>query len=362
MMDNEEKVTSTSTEKPSTAGGVDKTAAEKRAEAREARKEKRRQKKEVRRLRREYEERKKRVPQHKKPIICPPDSSDASKKMVIVGYIVRAFVIFVAVLALSFFVSEAFGFDRTYLDDIGNLSSADEYKGVLAGAGIGFLALWSFLFVAIFTLSSLIKRGYLIGVPVSILIVLAYTLPNPVQTIYEAVLTTYNGALGHMQFMGFYGYGKYVVDVSQTTGSPAKLVQIVLIFFVLLTAVIFTPSLIRRVRIAAPAIFATLVLVGVFMFNLSRSNWAITLIIASFSAIIVMSVYDKLYIAKPKADEYDSTDNIFGEVEPPPMPERVLTAEAKRQERRLLREQRRAEKKARRKSKKVQTVEEELTD
>lgn len=342
-----------------TSDNTDVTLSEIKAAKKAARRRKRFEKKELKRLKKEYDRRAAILPAAKRPIICPPDCSDAAKKHVVIGIALRILIIFVAVVGISLFVSEAFGFDMTadYLAE----KKIQNYGGVTADAGFGFIALWALVFVGAFALMSLWKYGALVGIPVIVAALLIPTLPNPVQYLYEAALTAYNGALGHMKYMGFYAIDLKQVAVSQTMGTSEELVRTAVMFFVFITAAIFVPSLIKRTRILLPGIFSGAIMVFIFVYNLSRSNWALAFIIASFCALIVMYVYDRIFIASPKPNETDETGNIFGETEAPELPESLLKKKTTKEEKKAARKAAKEEKKARKKGKRI-TVDQEISE
>ena len=338
---------------------TDVTLAEKKAAKKAAKKRKKFEKKELKRLKKEHERRAAILPPSKRPIICPPDCSDSSNKHVVIGMILRVFVLFVAVVGVTMFVGEAFGFDMTpeYLAS----KNVKEYAGVAAGADFGYVAMWSALFVALIALAALRKYGALVSVPAISAIVVVSTLPNPVQYFYEMALTVYNGALGHMKFMGFYAMDLKQVAVSQTMGTPTELVRTAVMLFALATAAVFVPAFIRRARIILPAIYSSAIMVFIFVYNLSRSNWALAFIIMGFSALIVMYVYDRIFVAAPKPDETDESGNVFGETDAPELPERLQKkAELKKtaKEKKLAAK---AERKARKKGKRI-TVDQEISE
>ncbi len=340
--------------------GSEVSSAELKKAKKEAKKRKKFESKELKRLKKEYEHRRSILPAVKRPIICPPDASDLSRGRVLFGIALRMLVILVAVIGISLFVTEAFGFDITpeYLKQ----KEIESYPGVAASAGFGFIAPWALLFVSALALCSLWKYGKYIGIPVIIASAVITTLPNPIQYLYEAALTAYNGALGHMKFMGFYTIDLNQVEVEQTMESPVELARTAVMLFTLLCAIIFVPFLIKRVRIIVPAIFSTALMVFIFIYNLSRSNLAMALMIAGFCGLIVMFIYDRIFIAIPKPDSTDDCGDIFGISEGPSLPDRLLSKRAAKEEKRAAKIAKKNEKKARKLAGKKITVEEEITD
>lgn len=352
-MSTEEIKTSSASKTPEVA------AAEKKAKRKAEKKRKKFEKKELKRLKKEHKERSKILPVAKRPIICPPDCSDTDTKHVVIGIALRALIVFVAIVGLTMFVTEAFGFDMTpaYLKD----KEIENYMGVAAGIGFGYIARQAAIFVAILSLCALWKYGKFIGIPAIIALVVVPTLPNPIQYFYEMALTVYNGALGHMKYMGFFAMDVKMVSVTQTMGTPAELAKTATTVFVLLSALVFLPSMIKRARILVPGIYSAAMMVFIFVYNLSRSNWALALIAASFSGMIVMYVYDRIFIKPPKANEIDDCGSIFGETDAPALPERLLNKKSAKEAKKAAKIAAKAEKKARKNGKRI-TVDQEISE
>lgn len=311
-----------------TSDGTDPSLMDIKIAKKEARKQKKFERRELRRLKKEYKRRGTVLPPSKRPIICPPDSSDAATKHIVFGLILRILVIFFAVAGLSFFVSEAFGFDI----NLANLDrdEAAAYTGIAAEAGFGFIAPWALFFVSAIALCSLWKYGKLIGIPAIIGAAVVLTLPNPVLRVYEAFIEAFNGALGHMKYMGFYAMDMHQVSLSPTTGTPEELVRTAVVLFTLVCALVFVPSCIKRVNIAVPGIFSAAVIVFIFVYNLSRSNWALAMTVSAFAGLLVMYAYDRIFIAPPKPDTTDEAGDLFGATEEPQLPEHLANKKAAR--------------------------------
>ncbi len=342
-----------------TTNGSEASPAEIKKLKKAEKKRKKFEKKELKRLKKEYERKRSIIPTVKRPIICPPDCSDVTRARIILGMVLRVLVILVAVIGISLFVTEAFGFDMTpeYLKQ----KEVENYGGVAAGAGFGFIVPWAILFVGALSLCCLWKYGKFIGIPVIIASAVILTLPDPVRYLYEMALTVYNGALGHMKFMGFFAIDLNQVAASQTAATPEELVRTAVILFTLVCALVFVPATVKRARIILPGAFTTGIMVFIFVYNLSRSNLAAALIIASFAGLIVMYIYDRIFIVTPKPDETDDCGDIFGASAGPALPERLLSKRAKKEEKRAAKIAKKNAKKARKQAPRV-TVEEEITD
>lgn len=332
------------------------SSAEIKAARKAARERERFEKKELKRLKREHERRSAILSPEKRPIICPPDRSGAASKHVVIGLILRIIIILTAVIGVSLFVSEAFGYDMT-AESI-TRGSIEDYLGVLAGADLSFIAPWALLFVAALSLCALRRYGALIGVPVILGALLIRILPDPVAHIREATLTAYNAALGHMKYMGFFAIDMNQLPLTQTAGTPEELVRTTVILLTLLTALVFVPFLIKRTRISVPAVYSAAWMVLIFTYNLSRSNMALALMAISFCGLIVMHIYDRIYIAPPKPNETDETGNFFGSDEEPPLTEHLI----KKMSAKSSKEAERAKRASTRKRKETVTLDREISD
>ena len=342
-----------------TSAKVDVSPSEIRKLKKAEKKHKRFEKKELKRLKKEHAARAAIVPPSRRPIICPPDCSDSAKYKVLIGMALRILAILVAVIGLTLFVSEAFGFDMT--PEYVAQKSIKNYGGITAGAGFGFITLWALVFVALFALPSFFKWGTFITIPAITAAVILPALPDPITYYYEAALTVFNGALGHMKYMGFYAIDLKQVPVSQTLDSAEGYAKTMVMLFALITAAVFTPAMVKRARIVLPGIYSGGILIFLFVYNLSRSNWALAFIVASFSAMIIMFVYDRIFIAAPAPDSTDESGNVFGETNAPELPEKYLKKKNSKEEKKLRRLEKKAEKKARKQGKRI-TVGEEISD
>jgi hypothetical protein len=102
-------------------------------------------------------------------------------------------------------------------------------------------------------------------------------------------------------------------------------------------------------------------MVFIFVYNLSRSNWALALIAAAFCGMLVMYVYDRIFIKPPKANEIDDCGSIFGETDAPALPERLLNKKSAKEAKKAAKIAAKAEKKARKNGKRI-TVDQEISE
>lgn len=238
--------------------------------------------------RREYERRRSLPSVHKRPIICPPDKNAAGTLPVVLGYACRIILIIVAVFAVTFFAADAFAFNSDF------------------GVTGGYILLRAIAYSLLLSVICLIRRLWarIAGSAVLIGVVILDLLPDPLSSLIEVVPNTYGAITNHLSDVGYYK------EFSSVSG---ELIPAAVSIFALIAALSYVPFLVRRVRIIIPAVFSAVILWVVFVFNLTRSNWGITLVIAVFSALIVMFVYDKIYVRDPDADAVDTTIDVFGD-------------------------------------------------
>ncbi len=290
---------------------------------------------------------KKNIPTHLRPIICPPDRAGMRPWLRILGYIARAAVIFVAVFGLVFFVLDALKLE------------AQDIK-----IPAGFVALVSLVSVAVFSAMRLSKYGCVAG-SVVILGTGAWALfyaGNIISFATKVFLTVKNVVLTRLYNLGYYAVVKYMSEVTYTPPHTKEACfKFGVAVFAVLISLIFTFSIIKKARLALPAVVSTLVLVVVFTYNISRSNWGVTLIITSFAAILVMAAYDRIFVKNPDSKKYDTETLLFADADQnrPRMPDLPKSRKEIRREEKL---RRRELKKQRKKEKRPKNVDEELTE
>jgi len=317
--------------------------------------EERKRKKEVAKLKKEYLERQKIVPQNRKPLVCPPDKAGKSTKTILIGFALRALVIAAAVFSVTFFAVDAFGL-------------AEETAG---NFGAGSILGWSVLLTLILAASSVLKpRAAFASGGVLILcgITAIKLLPDPVGSIINGGKATFNAALDHLTSVGYLAMGEKKVELNVAAAEIPGLIRTIVFLFILFLSVVYTLCLIRRIRVWQLAVAGTVsaaILWLVFTYNITRSNWGVVLIIASFSALLVMFAYDTLYIRQTGPDKTDTeaASAAFNPEQGPEMPESLL----KKSSRKAENEQKKAEKSEKKAKKKAEkkreiSVDEELSD
>ena len=243
--------------------------------------------KEAKARRREYEYRSSLTSLHKRPLVCPPDRA-MSPKSVFLGLALRIFVIWITVIGLSFFAEDAFAFNADF------------------GISFGFVVLWSTVFTGLLCAVCLLRPVWAkilcaLAVPGALAVAMLPDIPGTAVGFVPNLISAISNHLSDV------GYFKEEQAVNGALIAPAVAA------FILIASLIYVPFLLKRVRIVIPAIFSAALLWVIFVFNLTRSNWGIALVIASFSALLVMWAYDNIFVRKPNKDQIDTTIRLFGD-------------------------------------------------
>ncbi len=281
------------------------------------------------------------LPIHKRPIVCPPDKAGRHPLFRLGGLLARAIVIWLAAAGFVIFFSDALELGVSPL--------------------LTFLvSLWVVAGVMLFTHSGIgkIAAGVLAGGGIGLVFALRPTLITDLPYSFVAL---YNAALTRLHKVGYLAYEQFKVDLSLMTDTPAEaLLPIAVGILTLAFSLLFACSFAKRVRLVAPAIVASSVLVIMLTFNIYsnriESNLGITLIIVSFASVLVMAAYDRLYHGKDDR-HYDTELRLFEDSDRPQMPPEYESAKTESRKRREDKAELRAKRRAH-----VVTVDEELTD
>jgi len=324
--------------------GLEMTEKELKAALKAQKQDEKRRRNERKKLYSEYKLAQKSLKRGRAPLLCPPDSAVKSGLSLALGKISRLVVVMFATFAMSLFVSDAFGFNTPD-------------KKIISS---GFLLLCAFLVTLCCSVPLFIKKKY-ISIPLTVLAILGisvalweiYGTPNPI----VCFTASFNSALDYMAECGYYSITSYKLG---TEISPQALVPYVKTFFfvfTLLSGIIYSCCLGRRINITQfiiAGLYSAAILFVIFEYNITSGTWGTAFIIAAFSAAIVMAVYDFVYIRKQgskKAGIFTSDEL--------PLPA-LLRQKAEKKAQKALKKAQKTEKQKKKKPEK--TVDEEISD
>ena len=292
------------------------------------------------------------VPEHKRPLICPPDGAGRGLAVRILGYACRCFVVMCLVWALMMFFGGAF-------------NGAYEYSVCVSNGTMLGLALFA---TAVLGLICYNRYAALGGIALG---AAGFALLSP--NVVQGVLALYNGFLCRLYLSKYTMYltnlgigvpgltsgealAGYYKEQLTAYGADGMLVM------ALVLAAIFVPLVARKTRPVVPTLTCLVIIVPICTFNIAASNLGAGMLIASICAVLVMWAYDKMFRRAVDANKFDTKLQLFSEEGKPQYPEEYLqklqAKQQKKEQKRLAKEA----KKQKRKHKKEQTVDEELTD
>lgn len=318
------------------------------AEEKKAQKKQKKQEKKLRReLKKQKKEQKKLPPPMRRPLICLPETARVTDASNITGMVMRALVLFFAVFGMSFLVIDALGF---FSEEQGAVSG-----WLLAGTSLLFTALFAACRVGKFRAAAIpLALAAAAGLAV-------YSGLNSIY-IYRAVM---NGVVNKLYSYGYLSIIQYAQPENYGDLGLHGAVTLAAVLLTMMYAAVYVFCLIKNSSIILPIGVTVITLVPIFVYNLTRSNWGIAMIIAAFAGAIVMYVYDRIY------NSYHDSAKIEimpGEVqsEIPPKAYEQTARERRRAEKKALAAKRRESRAMARSEKKrrrvAATADEEISD
>ncbi len=249
-----------------------------RRAARAAEAAKRREKRE---RRREYKAQLAHLREEEMPVVCRRDEYEKSTRSVVAGLLCRMAVTAAAVFGSVYFVFDAFLFT--------------------ASVPWWYILVFSLVFTAENSLILLGPRWYLRTLGA---LALTGTLTIPFLPAFatnygSAVVGAFNMAMERMAEAGFTVMRSY--EIASPLASAVKTEDQLRLFAVVLAFVLsaaFVLCVMRRIRILPLALLSAAVLVPIFVYNLTNTNLGVALIIASFTALLVLDAFDRIYVKK----------------------------------------------------------------
>lgn len=225
------------------------------------------------------------------PVVCPPERQGMSAALRAAGFGCRALVLWWAVFGMAWFVCDAF------------LLTTAHKNGVLPP---GWLALVAAGAVAYFAAMALSRVGCAVGFAVLAaglgIAMTSHTLAYWRDHFAAAV----NACLERLIAIGYGGPAAALIPVAEGAADRETAIRLAAAVLIVLLAAVFVPCLIGRTHIILPAITGAAILIPVFTYNISRSNWGFAFVIASFAAILVLAAYDRRYLRRHRDCDNDA--------------------------------------------------------
>lgn len=216
------------------------------------------------------------------PLVKEP-RENMSRALTAVGLAGRAFVMFLCVMGASLFVADAFGITSATVEGA-------------ATASVALTVLSAFLFSMAAFGSSYSRRAAIIT-PISTVAAFAGVLAilgNPVTLVWDAVRCIWNTAILRLADAGFMAFASYGLPAGYHYGEEL-LLNVGMALVAALFSVIFALCLARRAKLLPTAIVCVVLLVPVFVYNLTRSVAGIAWTIVFIFAALSLCLFDRRY-------------------------------------------------------------------
>lgn len=214
--------------------------------------------------------------------VYSPALQKAKPALSLIGFIGRMLIVFIGVLGITVFLTDAFKISIN----------------ILALAAI------TLLITAVFCVMSLSKPLFWCGLGATVvgLAVWGAISGNPIALFMNCAGTFWNSMLDRLDRVGYKISSYLYLPVDTTTiftdEQTAGYIFGGAVLLTIILAAIITPSIIKRTHILPVLILGSAVVTVVFTYNISSSNWGFVLILASFCGILTLKMYDSVYNRK----------------------------------------------------------------
>ncbi len=220
------------------------------------------------------------------PTVTVSPAGEMSTAYTIVGLILRTLILFIGVCGLILFFGDA--------AKIVILSNARADTIVVEPS---FVALWSAVIAVVMMALSLhravrIASPFLLAGGIAAYLFASYT--DPIGFVMESFRRLFDLILSNMADAGYTTYMQYI------TGDPYSYNEETLMRFavasvIVVTGIVLGYAMARRVRAIPVVIVCVLYMVPVFMFNLTRTNKGLAMVLVFLCGVIALYLFDCLY-------------------------------------------------------------------
>lgn len=201
----------------------------------------------------------------------------------VVGWIFRALVMFLGICGLMLFFCDAAA--------LVNLSKS-KADGLVLNAG--FIVVWSAVVAAFYSLAGLTKPTRIAAPFVAVGAFAAYlfsTYADPIHYVTKSFIHFADLVMNNMAEVGYTTYLQYISEGDY--GYPEEgMLKFAVAALILLFGSLLCVSVVNRVHPVPVVLISVLFLVPVFMFNLTRTNKGLALVLIFLCGIIALYLYD----------------------------------------------------------------------
>ena len=214
------------------------------------------------------------------PILCRP-GAEMSSPLYIIGWVLRSLVLFCGIFGLTLFVGDGFGI------------YGDGRPG-----NIPVLALVSLVLTLICSASAWNSRtrifvpilGAALGVGV-----LAMLSSNPFGLLWDGIRCVLNSAMLHMADVGYTSFANHLIGPQTYGGSDTLVMGVGCAVLAAIIAVILAISLLRKVHTFSAVLLSIVVILPVFMYNLTEGNAGVSMVLIFIFGELSLLLYERKF-------------------------------------------------------------------
>lgn len=214
------------------------------------------------------------------PILCRP-GAEMSSPLYFIGWAFRSLVLFCGIFGLTLFIGDGFGF---YGD--GRVGS------------VPILAAVSFFLTLVCSAAAWNSRTRFIaplcGAALGVGTLFIFT-SNPLILIWDGIRCVINSAMLHMADLGYTSFANNLIGSKAYHGSDALVTNVGCAVLAALIAVILAVSLLRKVHTFSAVLLSVIIIVPVFMYNLTRGNAGVSLVLIFIFGELSLLFYEKKF-------------------------------------------------------------------
>ena len=214
------------------------------------------------------------------PILCRP-GAEMSYPLYLIGWAMRSLVLFCGVFGLTLFIGDGFGI------------YGDGRPGSIPA-----LAIVSLAITIVCSAAAWNRRARFIaplcGAVIGIGSLFFFT-SNPFVLIWDGVRCLLNTAMLHMAEIGYTSFANNLIGSQSYHGSDTLVLGVGCAVLAVVIAAILAVSLLRRVRTAAAVILSVIIIVPVFVYNLTRGNAGVSMVLIFIFGEISLLIYERKF-------------------------------------------------------------------
>ncbi len=214
------------------------------------------------------------------PILCRP-GAEMSSPLYLLGWVLRSLVLFCGVFGLTLFIGDGFGI-----------------YGEGRPGSVPALALTALFLTVVCSAAAWNSRTRLIaplcGIAAGAGILFLFH-SNPVQLLWDGIRCVLNTAMLHMADLGYTSFADNLIGSQSYCATDTVVLGTGCAVLAAVIAVILAFSLLRRVHTFSAVLLSIVVILPVFMYNLTEGNSGVSMVLIFIFGELSLLVYEKKF-------------------------------------------------------------------